>query len=69
MNYKTGLELRRVLQNNANHLQPDTSLPDSQTETLVDMVHQFTLINAEVFSDEALPLPPSLACYRCTWGW
>lgn len=33
LNDKTVLELRRDLQNNAIRLQPDTPLPDTQTET------------------------------------
>ena len=33
LNYKTVLELRRDLQDNAIRLQPDTPLPDPQTET------------------------------------
>ena len=33
LNYKTVLEIRRELQNNAIRLQPDTPLPDEQTET------------------------------------
>ena len=33
LNYKTVLELRRDLQNNAIRLQPDSPLPDAQTET------------------------------------
>lgn len=33
LNYKTVLEVRRDLQHNAIRLQPDTPLPDEQTET------------------------------------
>lgn len=33
LNYRTVLEVRRDLQDNARQLQPDTPLPDDQTET------------------------------------
>jgi transposase-like protein len=33
LNYKTALEIRRDLHRNAIRLQPDTPLPDAQTET------------------------------------
>ena len=33
LNYKTVLDLRHAIQKNAEQQQPDTALPDSETET------------------------------------